>query len=496
MLPIGVGIAGSADLREIRLNTAMAEMLGSPNAAGPAVRDPLAPQPFTFLRRDQPVSRRDMPMEKAVRDRVAVTEELDLERADGTRISLLEFAAPLMEGDEVRGAVAAMVDVTAVRLAQAEATRAEASLQAAGGSVPFGIWTADTDGQFISVSDSYCQMLGETPGEVLAGRWLKHLAPQWRELAQFDWLECVRAQRAWDYEHELLGSDGEWHTVLQRGRPLIDEGGVFHGYAGINLDITDLKKMQRDLSLTVDQLRRANEVKDELLGLVSHELRTPLTTIFGNAEALRRHHSKIKTADRVQALQDIEDDATRLQRLIENMLVLARVEGPDPGTAEPLLLQRLLPRIATDAKARGVRNPVSIDVPAGLPAVSAQQTYVEQVVGNLVSNAAKYSAPDRPIELVARSDGESVSVLVEDRGGGITEQEAQRIFAPFYRLERTAEQAGGIGLGLAVCKRLIETQGGRIWAEPRKGGGTTIGFTLPIEREYERQIAEALEADE
>jgi two-component system sensor histidine kinase KdpD len=103
------------------------------------------------------------------------------------------------------------------------------------------------------------------------------------------------------------------------------------------------------------------------------------------------------------------------------------------------------------------------------------------VVQNLVGNAVKYSGGALRVEITAVRDGPWVRVAVEDRGTGITSEEASQVFTPFFRSERTSSSAGGIGLGLAVCKRLVEVQHGRIWAEPRPGGGTTVAFTLPLE---------------
>jgi two-component system sensor histidine kinase KdpD len=162
------------------------------------------------------------------------------------------------------------------------------------------------------------------------------------------------------------------------------------------------------------------------------------------------------------------------------MLVLSRAEAAGDFETEPVLLQRLLPRIASDLHKRSFRANVQIDIPEDLHPASAQPVYVEQIVGNLVSNAVKYSPAGGPIEIRARQDGDYILVVVEDRGAGITGEEAGQVFMPFFRSRRTAGQAGGIGLGLAVCKRLVEVQGGRVWAAPREGGGTTIGFTLPI----------------
>ena len=111
--------------------------------------------------------------------------------------------------------------------------------------------------------------------------------------------------------------------------------------------------------------------------------------------------------------------------------------------------------------------------------------YFEQVLRNLLSNADKYSPPTEPVLVRTRRDDGFVTISVLDRGQGVADEDVDKIFRAFYRSPRTSAQASGAGIGLAVCKRLIEAQGGRIWARPRDGGGAEFGFTLPLEQETE-----------
>ncbi len=483
VLPVGVGITHDNEAHSVIANAEMVRMLNARVTGDDPGHRVLDQSSYTLTREGVPFDKTSDPMLRAIREGNTVSDRLEMAAQDGASRHFLAFATPLRDGQKVRGAVSALVDVSDMKRVQDELEAARGRYAAAGEAVPFGIWSSDANGRYTDVSDSYLEMLGCTLEELTAEKWIENLAPDRREAALSDWHACVRTRADWNYEHEFLGADGAWHVVLSRGRPVYDSERRFCGYAGINLDITDLKRMQRELASTVEELRQASQVKDELLGLVSHELRTPLTTIFGNAQALRRHGDKIDGDTRSMALQDIEDDAVRLQRLIENMLVLARLEGSADLSPEPVLLQRLLPRLAIDLQRKGLRIGLNLGIPDTLPPASAQPGYIEQTVANLVSNAVKYSTPGATVELRAQSNDGYVAIFVEDRGSGITPEEADRVFAPFFRSQRTADQASGIGLGLAVCKRLVEAQGGRIWAAPRDGGGTTIAFTLPIARD-------------
>ncbi len=224
--------------------------------------------------------------------------------------------------------------------------------------------------------------------------------------------------------------------------------------------------------------RRANDAKDEFLGLMSHELRTPITVIHGGARVLRSRGEALDAETSSSILVDIERESNRLSRMLENLLALARAELDREISVEPVLLQRLLPRFVESLDV-GPGRQLTYRTEGDPVAVSGEPSYIEHVVRNLVTNAVKYSPPDSPIEIVLSALPEGASVTVLDRGFGLAEGEASRIFERFYRSDRTARLASGAGLGLAVCKRLVEAMEGEVWARPREGGGLEVGFSLP-----------------
>jgi signal transduction histidine kinase len=235
------------------------------------------------------------------------------------------------------------------------------------------------------------------------------------------------------------------------------------------------------LERTGDALAHAIRSKDELLGMISHELRAPLTVILGNATLLQE--DRVRTVEQQQqALSDISFSGRQLERLVTNMLVLARdgVELENDPDLEPLLLQRILPD-AIDEHLRLHPTPaVTLHVDAQLPAVLGRPGYVSQLVTNLLGNAAKYADPLYPVEVTATRDGAEVQITVADRGADLDVDEVSALFEPFYRSNSARQKAGGVGLGLAVCRRLMDAQGGRIWAAPREGGGLEVCFAMQI----------------
>jgi signal transduction histidine kinase len=222
------------------------------------------------------------------------------------------------------------------------------------------------------------------------------------------------------------------------------------------------------------------------LGALSHELRTPVTTILGGTKVLRRlEHLPAETRRELYA--DIEAESERLYRLVEDMMMLARFEhSHGNGVAnEPLLLQRVLPELVAAEQAGWPGREFVLRVPPDLMTVRADRTYVDQVVRNLLGNAAKYSRAGSPIEIEAKSAGGEVTVRVLDRGPGFPPEEAELLFEPYYRSPEVVGVAIGAGIGLSVCRRLVEAMGGRIWARPRDGGGSEFGFALHILDEEE-----------
>jgi signal transduction histidine kinase len=252
-------------------------------------------------------------------------------------------------------------------------------------------------------------------------------------------------------------------------------------------ELDHLNEMMKDsleaASRDSEKLQEANAVKDEVLAFVAHELRGPLTTILGNASILLNKHNGLGPSTVHLALQDIQTEARHLQRLIANLLVLARPEQETPVPDEPLDFYHLV-RTAVEEHRKGCpQRQLHLTAQETEILVAAHRDYTEEVLINLLSNAEKYSPPAESIEVRLRRAGDHVEASVLDRGPGIAEDEADAIFQPFYRSPMTSSHALGLGLGLAVCKRLIESQGGHIWVAPREGGGSQFAITLPLSRQ-------------
>lgn len=220
-------------------------------------------------------------------------------------------------------------------------------------------------------------------------------------------------------------------------------------------------------------------LRNSLLSSVSHDLRTPLATITGATSSLLEDEAAINASTRRDLIQAVYEEANRLNRLVSNLLDMTRLEsGAVQVTKEWQPLEEVVGAALTRLDRRLREHLVITCLPPDLPLVPIDGVMVEQVFINLLENVVKYTPPGSPIDISAQWDGEYVLVEVADRGPGLHPGDEQHIFDKFYRVRQVMND--GVGLGLAICRGIIEAHGGRIWAENRPGGGAVFAFTLPL----------------
>ncbi|MEA2622135.1 MAG: hypothetical protein QOH61_1045, partial [Chloroflexota bacterium] len=228
------------------------------------------------------------------------------------------------------------------------------------------------------------------------------------------------------------------------------------------------------------QAREREELNDAFVAMLSHELRTPVTTIYAAAQILARDPA-IQASERAQELfPDVITEADRLVRLIDDLLVLTKVErGALEPTGEPVLLQRLLPEVISRQLRRASERSIELHVEADVAPVAGDTVFIEQVVANLLSNALKYSAAGTTVDVSLRGVEGGAEVRVRDHGIGLGDEDRESVFGLLVRTDAAARQAAGAGIGLYVCRRLLEAMGGQIWVETPQGGGTAFAFRMP-----------------
>ncbi len=258
----------------------------------------------------------------------------------------------------------------------------------------------------------------------------------------------------WASVHEVLIRDGQ-------GRPLYN--------LAVIEDITRRRQLEQEL-------RRANEELANFSSMAAHDLQTPLRNINTSAQFLARKYQGQLDPTADQFIQYMMDGAQTMQKLIETLLAYAR-EGEKSARREAVPVSKTVETVLANLKSEIEKTEAEI-IAEALPVVEADPVQLLQLLQNLIGNALKYRSEARPrITIGAKKQQRQWLFSVEDNGIGISAEQRESIFAPLKRLH--GPEIEGTGIGLAICKKIVERAGGRIWVESQIGQGSTFYFTLP-----------------
>ncbi len=378
------------------------------------------------------------------------------------------------------GLVDALAEVSALAEAvEARDARLEMMLAASG----TGFWEWDMETGELSWSEAIFRQHGMEPGPKAPdyAAYIDSIHPDDRANFESAVAAALEETGSFELDYRIVRPDGSVRWTHGAGRVLRDERGQPIRMIGTGQDITDRLRLIEDRDRLLAEERRAGEFREAFVDVISHELRTPITTILGLTQILARPGRADDDASRMVLLEDVRSESERLHRLVEDLLVLSRVErGRLEVEPEPLEPRRMLERIVADEARELPSIAVETDFERDLPIVAGESTYVEQIVRNLLNNAAKYTPPGSHVVVSARNLGTAVEVRVTDDGPGIPPTSLERIFELFYRDPESSRAVAGSGIGLFVCASLVEAMGGRIWARRPPEGGSEVGFTLSV----------------
>jgi PAS domain S-box-containing protein len=339
-------------------------------------------------------------------------------------------------------------------------------LAAVVGGIADGVFVIDPEGNIALWNPAAESILGYSADEAL-GR-------PWRSL--------VQGHHA---DGRAFGAGGE---ELRRGQALLNRDALIRTRAGddlwLSLSVAPLEVDGRAFRVVVfrdiSAYKQVEQLKSDFVATVSHELRTPLASIKGYAATLLQHGDRVEPRIRSEYLTIINEEADRLNAMVSELLDVARLErerGPAPCV--PTTLAPIAERVVELARARTDRHELSVVVPDDL-VVEAVPELVEQVLTNLVENAMKYSPNGGPVRVEGRPDAEGrIELAVSDRGIGIPLEWQTELFRPFARVESVlTRETEGAGLGLYICRQLVERMGGTIDLTSQPGQGTTVTVTL------------------
>ena len=334
----------------------------------------------------------------------------------------------------------------------------------------FGLYDYDLEHGGMYWSPELHEILG-TSGEAAAPKDVG-IHPDDREvtLQRFAAAQSPASDGTFDFEYRVVRPAGDVRWVATHGQTYFSDP-----------EPGPDRRPLRSIGVVVDitERKQADELRDVFVGMLSHELRTPVTAIYGGSQVLRRDN--VDEATRQEIIGDIIGESERLERLVENLLVLARAERHVVvGGRDPVLIRPILSRVVAEKRRRWPGSVIEFEVEPGLPPVTGDDASVELVLRNLISNALKYGPAGGTVTITAERADDEVVMRVTDEGSGIAAADAGRLFDLFYRSEDARRQAQGAGIGLFVVRALVESAGGRVWATNRTGGGAEFGFGLPM----------------
>ena len=396
--------------------------------------------------------------------------ELELVRRDGQVIPVWAKMVALYDGDgDFSRAVTYLRDITGRRWVEEALHASEERFRTLTESTSDWVWEVDVDGVYTYASPKVKDLLGYEPEEVIGKTPFDLMPPEEAKRIAKEFRAIADSQRPFArLENTNLHKDGRLVVLDTSGEPFFDADGRLRGYRGIDRDITERKKL--------DQL------KDEFISLVSHELRSPLTVIIGAISTALSEETRLSREEMHQLLQDASWEADALSHLLGNLLELSRAQADRLFLhAEPVSVENAVQDAVEKLGRQSSAHRFVIELPTGLPSVHADPLRLERILYNLLENAVKYSPQGGEIRVLAKPEGDRLVIGIADQGVGISLQDQAKLFGPFQRLEESRlEGVKGAGLGLLVCRRLVEAHGGRIWLESEPGQGSTFFFTLPL----------------
>lgn len=406
--------------------------------------------------------------------------DVELQRGDEQRAMQVTYVPDLDDDGRVQGVFSMKVDFTAQR-------RAEQKLRQVMEASPLGMFVADAQGNCVFTNAAWQRIAGMGEQQSLLRGWGQALHPDDRPRLRQAWRDCVASGAVASAEFRYVHADGL--TVWVRGylAPILP-GSYAAGAVGTVEDISERRRIDQALAQTAAELQRSNADLERFAYVASHDLQEPLRMVTSYGDLLLRRHRSGLPTEAQEFLDFMVDGGRRAQALIRDLLSLARIDSQaqpfEPVDLQALLAEvlRLLPLHELQPAAEVCHGP--------LPTVQGDARQIGQLLTNLLSNAIKFRGPEplrvqidaeriEPGTSSASADAQGAwRISVRDNGIGIEPRYFERIFVMFQRLHLRSEHEG-TGIGLAICRRVVERHGGRIGVISSPGRGSTFHFTLP-----------------
>jgi PAS domain S-box-containing protein len=428
-----------------------------------------------------PVPPEELLVSRVLRDgKTIIAAEFRVRRDDGTQIPVLSSAAPIRDADgRVIGGVGVFQDMSE-RMRMEQAIRAsERLLRGIFDILPVGVWIADETGRIVSNNPAGERIWRGARYVPVAefGQYKGWWADTGKPIAAEEWALARALTRGETSSGELVRIqcfDGSFKTIINSAAPLRDENGEIAGAIVVNEDITALQHTQ-------EQLRAAVRDREEILAVVTHDLRNPLSGLSMAATALERKLRDLPGGEPLRAVaSSLVDIARRMSGMVDDLLAVAvaATGGRSMLKLDPVAASSLLERAAQTARPHLAKESLQLEikVTGELPTIHADADRVLRVFSNLLDNALKFTSPPGRVTLAAEPTAGGVRFCVANSGPPLSAAQLEAMFQPFWQAARDRR---GAGLGLSICRSIVEAHGGSIWAEPVEGERVRVCFVLP-----------------
>jgi PAS domain S-box-containing protein len=376
------------------------------------------------------------------------------------------------------GYIGTITDITDLKLAHDALVESSARFELLANNMSQLCWIADDKGWVFWYNQRWFDYTGTTLEQMQGWGWRAVHHPDYVDGVVERVSRCWLSGDDWEDTFPLRSKSGEYRWFLSRAKPVRDANGKVLRWFGTNTDVTELRQLEQSLELQNLALRRSNQELTQFAYVASHDLQEPLRTISNYAQMLDRHHGATLNEDARKSLNVIVDSSQRMSKLITDLLLYSRISSETLDAAEQIDLAVAV----QDAKvmlAAPIREVFAEVLVGKLPVVRGTRTRLAQLFMNLIGNSLKYGRPGVTprIAIDCRADGQFWRISVTDNGQGFAPEYSDRIFGIFKRLH--GREIPGTGIGLALCRSIVERMGGSIGAEGRLGEGSTFWFTLP-----------------
>jgi len=405
---------------------------------------------------------------------------------DNNYFHTLAYAKRLVDVDpENKLCSVTLIDLTHYKIQEEVIKESQARFENMANTAPVMIWIADVDGLFSFLNKVWLDFTGNEMGADLGMNWLKNVHPEDLEQLLGQYQDAFSSKTSFSCEFRFRRKDDVYRWIMINGTPRFSREGIFMGFIGSCVDISEQKESEEKIRKINVELAEINATKDKFFSIISHDLRSPLSGLMQVLLIIVEDYDSLENDEKQQMIIDVANTSKRTYDLMENLLEWSSIQtGNIPFYPQKIKLLTLLNNLEElynqNLKSKGITLKINVG-----PEISvfADKKMTETILRNLISNAIKFTYPNGTITVSSEPDNDFVVIKVIDTGVGIKKEKLSDLFQvdKVQSTWGTAKETG-TGLGLILCKELVERQYGKIWVESKEDEGTTFYFTLPTEK--------------